>query len=138
MHVAVRTEPLACDQCGVTVATTVSAGIATGREHKTREGHDAPCGLRCLGGLVSRGALGLTLSEGDRRKRVDEVTHTSDRCPRCRTAAEIRQARIDRIGLEIRAEVRAQVAYDEAMDAMSSYDETNAVAGDWTPPRDDA
>lgn len=123
MHVTVRQEPGTCPDCGVTVPTTVSAGIVSGREHATREGHDAPCGLRCLGGLISRGALGLTLADGDRRKRLDEVTHTRDRCPRCRTPAEIRQARVDRIGLEIRAEVRAQVAYDEAMDAMADAED---------------
>lgn len=119
MHVAVRTEPLACDQCGVTVATTTSSGIVTGGEVRTRESHDAPCGLPCLGGLLPRSVL----RRSHQASRYDEVMHTSDRCPRCRTPAEIRQARVDRIGLEIRANVRAQVAFDEAMDAMSDAED---------------
>jgi len=57
--------------------------------------------------------------ERDAPARLDEMFHTADRCPRCRTRAEIIQARLARLGDEIRAGVRYQVQYDEQMDRFA-------------------
>ena len=104
-----------CRGCGALVVRRVHETMHGQSEHNDR--HFAPCGLPCLNGGVGHEVIRPMRAAG---KGLRDVTHTADMCPCCRTPAEIVKPKIDRIGADARADVRAEVEHDEAMERLAA------------------
>ena len=80
----VGSEVRACSMCGTSVEHSISLGMYGSGPESSATKHDAPCGLPCLGGGVGSNVIKPMRAAG---KKLRDVCHAIDTCPRCSTSA---------------------------------------------------